>query len=494
MRRRVPFLTLALLVALPLSAFGQPDDGTSIVEELGGDATGEQFTAKLFDDLIKERSFAELQMLLALLPKGADLHHHYSGSLYVETYLEWVKKAGYKINSNTLKIDRSGDQDGSVTVDELYADNALYRKLLSAWSTKDFETNGQGPPDVAFFDTFAFFGAIASYDYSDGLKRLRDRAIGENVQYIETMLSAVRFFLTRAQTADMDQRLQSETTPAGVAKVLGEIADRLEATSKFKGSVKSFVELVEKNHEDIDSDAFVMRYQTYAFRNTNPSKVFASLLAGFAAASDSELIVGVNLVGPESGVLAIRDYSLHMRMFKFLKERYSGVKVALHAGELTIGDVRPEDLRFHIREAVEIGGAQRLGHCIDLPLEDGRIKLLRRLKSEGIAVEINLTSNKFILGVEGAMHVFTLLKKNKVPMVISTDDSGVSRNNLTDEYLRLSTRHTVSYAKIKELTYNSIRYAFLPQQIKTRLKARLDNCFVEFEDAMADYAKERSED
>lgn len=490
MTRRSPLLALALLVLLPLGAWAQP---TSIVDALGGNGPGAEPTAKLFDDLIKEKSFAELQMLTALIPKGGDLHHHYSGSLYVETYLEWVKKADYKISPTTLEVDRKGDQPGSLTVDELHADQALYRKLLSKWSTKDFETNGEGPPDVAFFDSFAFFGALASYDYSDGLQRIRDRAIGENVQYIETMLSAVRFFLTRAQTADMDQKLLDETSATGVARALRRIADRLEGTNKFKNAVKSFTELVEKNHEDIDSADFLMRYQTYAFRNTNPSKVFASLLAAFAAAKDSNLIVGVNLVGPENGVFSIRDYTLQMRMFKFLKARYSGVKVALHAGELAVGDVRPEDLKFHVRQAVEIGGAQRLGHAIDLPLEDDAIQLMRRLKDDEIAVEINLTSNKFILGVEGPMHVFGLLKRNRVPMVISTDDSGVSRNTLASEYLLLTKEQPVTYPQLKVLVYNSVKYAFLPQATKTQLFQRLNQRFTDFEDAMVDYAKDRAE-
>jgi adenosine deaminase len=493
MRHRTTVLTLVFLAAFQVGAFAQPND-TSIVEELGGEGGDAGVTSKLFDEVIKERSFAELQMLMALLPKGADLHHHYSGSLYVETYLEWVKKAGYKIDSKTLKIDRKGEGEDSITVDELHANNELYRKVLSAWSTKDFATNGTGPADKAFFDTFAFFGMMATYDYSDGLKRLRDRAVGENVQYIETMLSAVRYFLTKTKTAELDQKIMSPTTPADVTKALRELAEEIEPSTKFKRAVSNFVKLVEKNHDGIDSDAFMMRYQTYAFRNTNPSKVFTSLLTAFAAAAKSDLIVGVNLVGPENGVFAIRDYSRHMLMFKLLKERYPGVKVSLHAGELTVGDVRPEDLRFHIREAVEVAGAQRLGHCIDLPLEDGRLKLLRKLRTDEIAVEINLTSNKFILGVEGAMHVFTLLSKNRVPMVISTDDSGVSRNNLSNEYLLLSTRHKVSYAKIKALVYNSIKYAFLPQQTKTTLTARLDARFVEFEQAMGEYSKERSDD
>lgn len=492
MRRHTPLLTLGLLFALPLTAFGQPG-GTSLVEELEGDTPDAKITTKLFVEVMAEQSHAELQMLLAMMPKGADLHHHYSGSLYVETYLEWAKDAGFKINPATLKVDRNGSEAGSITVDELYADNALYRKLLSAWSTKDYETNGSAPPDAAFFDAFAYFGPLAAHDYSDGLQRLRDRAISENVQYVETMLSAVRYFVTKTQAASIDAKLQAPTTATALQAAMVEVAEDLEDSTKFKKAVSDFAKLVESNHAGVDSDAFMMRYQTYAFRNTQPSKVFASLLAGFAAAAKSPLVVGVNLVGPENGTFAIRDYTLHMKMFKFLKARYPGVNVALHAGELKVGDVRPEDLRFHINEAVKIAGAQRLGHCVDLPLEDDRLALIRRLRDDPIPVEINLTSNKFILGVEGAMHVFGLLSKNRVPMVISTDDSGVSRNNLAHEYLLLSTRHKVRYGQLKQLVYNSIKYAFLTAAQKRTLKKDLDERFTEFQKTMAEYVKERDE-
>jgi len=31
---------------------------------------------------------SELNMFITAMPKGGDVHHHYSGSIYVETYLD----------------------------------------------------------------------------------------------------------------------------------------------------------------------------------------------------------------------------------------------------------------------------------------------------------------------------------------------------------------------------------------------------------------------
>ena len=85
---------------------------------------------------------------------------------------------------------------------------------------------------------------------------------------------------------------------------------------------------IEEVHEGIDDRDFKMRFQTYAYRDSPPSTVFASLYAGFTAARQTALVVGVNILGPENGVIAIRDYRLHMQMFRFLRERFPEVAIA----------------------------------------------------------------------------------------------------------------------------------------------------------------------
>ncbi|MEJ2178507.1 MAG: hypothetical protein P8Y12_11320 [Gammaproteobacteria bacterium] len=113
--------------------------------------------------------------------------------------------------------------------------------------------------------------------------------------------------------------------------------------------------------------------------------------------------------------------------------------------------VRPKSLNFHIRQALEIAQAQRIGHGVDLPYEDDSVGLLAALRS-GSVIEINLTSNQFILGVEGNHHPYLIYASYGVPLVISTDDSGVSRNNLSNEYMLLASRYLPAYERIKEYT------------------------------------------
>jgi adenosine deaminase len=49
-----------------------------------------------------------------------------------------------------------------------------------------------------------------------------------------------------------------------------------------------------------------------------------------------------------------------------------------------------------------------------------------------------------------------------VPLVLSTDDPGVSRIDLTNEYMRFVRDYDVSYAELREVDRNSLTYSFLP--------------------------------
>jgi adenosine deaminase/adenosine deaminase CECR1 len=200
------------------------------------------------------------------------------------------------------------------------------------------------------------------------------------------------------------------------------------------------------------------------------------------------LIVGVNIVGPENGVVAMRDYNLHMQMFHLLKQRYPDVHLSMHAGELTLGMVPPEGLRDHIRNAVEIAGAERIGHGIDVTYENNPVRLLEEMQQRHVAVEICLSSNAFILGVEQKAHPVTVYLRHKVPFVIATDDAGVSRSNIGAEYLLFVSRYKPSYDVLKQVVYNSIHYAFIdPAEKKLQLQ-QLDRRFIQFEAAAAKLA------
>jgi adenosine deaminase len=172
--------------------------------------------------------------------------------------------------------------------------------------------------------------------------------------------------------------------------------------------------------------------------------------------------VGINFVQPEDGFISMRDYSLQMKMLEYLHGIYPQVHISLHAGELAEGLVPPEGLRFHIRQAVELGHAERIGHGVDVMYEDDAQGLLKELAQKHVMVEINLSSNEGILGIKGAEHPFPLYRAAHVPVALSTDDEGVSRIDLTHEYVRAALDYHLSYRDLKELARTGMEHNFLP--------------------------------
>jgi adenosine deaminase len=224
-----------------------------------------------------------------------------------------------------------------------------------------------------------------------------------------------------------------------------------------------------------------VRYVAQVARATPPEEVFAQIMAGFDVAAHDSRVVGINLVQPEDAPIAVRDFTLHMKMIEFLRQFYPGVHVTLHAGELSDGLVPPDALRFHIRESVRIGHAERIGHGAAVMLEDDPYGLLRELAAKKVLVEINLTSNDMILGMKGSRHPLRLYLQYGVPVAISTDDYGVARSSDTLEWLKAVQEHNLDYYTAKRLVRNSIEYAFADAATKTRLKRDLEAAFRRFE-------------
>ena len=76
-----------------------------------------------------------------------------------------------------------------------------------------------------------------------------------------------------------------------------------------------------------------------------------------------------------------------------------------------------------------------------------------------------------------------MYKEFGVTIVISTDDAGILRTNMTEQYAMLDKRYTdVSYSDIKQYLYNSINYSFINEaSVKKQLLKDLDSRFETFE-------------
>jgi adenosine deaminase len=410
-----------------------------------------------------------LRAFLVNFPKGADLHVHLSGAVYAETFIRDAAQDGLCVDPTALKLVKppckgrlvhASDLSGNVTP----ANQDLYDKLVDSFSLRDHFSGFNGHDQ--FFSTFARFGALGSSHIGEWVDEVASRSAWQNQQYLELMHTpAFGHAAQVAHQAGWDPDLATMRQKLLAGGVLDEVAaDR----SEVRNGEAQRRQLEHCGTPQAAAACQVeTRYIYQVLRGYAPEQVFAQTLLGFETVKQSmdahePGFVGVNFVMPEDGFVSMRDYTLHMKMLDYLHGLYPQVNISLHAGELAEGLVPPEGLRFHIRQAIELGHARRIGHGVDVMDEDNAPALLKELAQNHIMIEINLSSNEGILGIEGDQHPFATYRLNHVPVALSTDDEGVSRIDLTHEYVRASIDYNLNYQDIKKMARTGMEHSFLP--------------------------------
>lgn len=451
---RPTFLLLSvLLLAMTVSAAAR-----------SGQATAEVQTAAYFERIAD--SPPKLRMFLQAMPKGADLHNHLGGSVYAEDYLYWADGDDLCIATDSYRIVQPPCNTlGRMPVRGLAeSDYAHYSRAIDTLSVRGWE-NHVGDPTIAgydrFFSTFDAFRAAAEGNVGKAIAVTREAAARDHVGYVELM---VKPKAARALQQAVETKAGADDDFAALSSILSPLLPAVieQARAEFDG-YDTEIAAIEgcKTAQPAPACAVEVRYQIPARRNQSAARVFAEFALGFAMAEADPRFVGVNIAAPEHDPVSLRDYTLHMRMLAFLKRRHPAVPLSLHAGELTLGLVPPRDLHSHIRDAVEIAGAKRIGHGVDIAYEEEAPQLLRRMARDRVAVEINLSSNAAILGVKGRDHPLALYREAGVPVVLSTDDQGVLRSDMTNEYLRAVQEHRLRYLDLKQIARNGLEYAFV---------------------------------
>jgi adenosine deaminase len=405
-----------------------------------------------------KKSPPELHAFLYKMPKGADLHNHLSGAVYAENFLEAAAQLHLCVDKGAMAlVDTSTCMPGQVDAATIRMDNALRNALIDSFSMRNFVPGRQSGHDH-FFDTFDKFGAVGSSDF---VAEVAERAADQNESYLELMaLSGGGPFSALGQsvglTGDFDAT-RKKLEAAGLAKLVSAAKARVDLMEQTRTKKLGCAQ-----NPDSAACRLQVRYVYQVLREFPKEQVFAQVIGGFALAATDQRVVAVNFVQAEDGYNSMHDYHLHMKMVDYAKSTYPSVHITLHAGELAPGLVPPDGLTFHIREAVELGHAERIGHGVDVMYEKDAAGLLREMRDRHVAVEINLTSNDLILGVKGDKHPLPIYRRYGVPVALSTDDEGVSRSQLTAEFERAVLTYDLTYADLKEMVRNSIEYSFAP--------------------------------
>jgi adenosine deaminase len=415
-------------------------------------------TAQYFASLAPDS--AERLTFLRAMPKGGDLHNHLVGAIYAESWLRWAAEDGLCADLNSPRIiDPPCDPThGKPAAAGLKADPVDYAKMVDGLSMRHV-----APLPIAGHDRF--FGTFGRFDSNpkrtgDELAEVAARLARENTFYVELMLSPGmnearslgKNLKWGGDMAALGVQLDQAGLPAVVAKTRAEFD---QAETRMRSVLHCGTDAADPGC------GVTIRYIAQVIRTFPAEQVFAQVALGAELAKADSRVVGLNLVAPEDDLRTLTDYAEQMRIVGFLTGHGETVAVSLHAGELAPGLVPPEDLAFHIRQAVEIAGARRIGHGVDIASETDAAALLHEMHDRQILVEINLTSNDEILGVKGAAHPLPLYRRYGVPIAFSTDDAGVARIDLTQEYQRAATDFGLGYADLKQSARNAVAFSFL---------------------------------
>ena len=466
------YFKLRVSVVLALSCFvtSALAQATAPATATAAQGTPEQRAARAFE--AARANPPDLEAFLWRMPKGADLHYHLTGGIYAESWIRGAAEDGLCVDLASHALvkaqvitDTSPPQpicdQGQMPAARAFSDQKLFETIVDAFSMRSFVPSPGLSGHDHFFEAFAKFDAATHSHAGEWLDEIASRAAAQNEQYLELMetpdfghiAEVAREVGWHDDLAQLREKLLAQGLRDDVAAGR---AERDEAISAFRTRAHC------GEPEETPACKVTVRYLYQILRGFPKEQVFAQTLVGFEVASADPRIVGINYVMPEDGTTSMADYALHMKIVGFLHGLYPKVRISLHAGELGPGLVPPEGLCCHIRLAVEEGHAERIGHGVDVMHEDRPYDLLKELAVKHVMVEINLTSNDLILGVAGKDHPLPIYRKFHVPVALSTDDEGVSRINLTHEYVRAAETYALSYADLKNMVRTGLEHNFLP--------------------------------
>jgi adenosine deaminase len=433
----------------------------------------------------KHYGMPELYAFLKPFPKGADLHMHLSGAIYAETFIAEAIRQGLCVapvdtGKPASPIGKDAVQfvapvsgtrcgPGTVAASTALTNQALYDNLVDSFSLRAFVPFEGINGHDQFFSTFARFGGLKNVA-GEWLDEVAARAAAQNEQYLEIMQTPP--FSNAARIGNQigwPAGSEKSVTPQALASLRNQLLaaglrEDVAVDTKYFADAKAARDSIERctGEGSVSSTCGVRIHFLYqVLRGFPPQQVFAQTLLGFEVATSDPDVVGINFVMPEDGETSMRDYHLQMLMLDYLHSVYPKVHISLHAGELAPGLVPPEGLRFHIREAVELGHAERIGHGVDVLYEDRPFDLLKEMAARHVDVEVNLTSNDGILDVKGGDHPLAAYLAARVPFSLSTDDEGVSRIDLTHEYARAVDEQDLDYVDLKHSARDSLEHSFL---------------------------------
>ena len=190
-------------------------------------------------------------------------------------------------------------------------------------------------------------------------------------------------------------------------------------------------------------------------RNFGVERALAIARVAVELAQDGLGVIGVGLGGDEANYPA----SLYAEPFAFA--RAHGLHTVAHAGEAAGA--------ASVRDAIEILGAERIGHGVRAIEDPAVVSLLART---GVALEICPTSNRLTGAAPAdAAHPIGALDLAGVRCTIDADDPELFSTTLDDEYALVA--RWLGEDAVARFVGNAIEASFASAQRKAQLRAQL---------------------
>ncbi len=268
------------------------------------------------------------------------------------------------------------------------------------------------------------------------LRWLMEQSLAENARFLEVRFSPDNY--TRAGLS--------------IPQVIEALLDEARAfMALHPGFQVNFLIMATRHKEKAAMDAHVAAAVTFARTDGGSGPV----------------ITGFDLAGQEEGNEPVRFQENFMPLHRHF------VNITIHAGEMAEDD--------KIWQALYLLHAKRIGHGLKL-IKNG--KMMGYVRDYGIAIEMcpssNIQTNGFRRfdrpGETGERYPLHEYLKRGIAVTINTDNRGISRTTLSNEYLRAAqlTEGGLSRWEILRLVKNGFKAAFLPKDQKDELLKEID--------------------
>ncbi len=179
----------------------------------------------------------------------------------------------------------------------------------------------------------------------------------------------------------------------------------------------------------------------------------ARQVAEVAAAFQDQGFVGIDLAGDEISYSAARFADV----FQWAKAQ--GLYITVHAAEAGHAT--------NIREAIELLGADRVGHGVRA-MED--LSVMDLVIKHGITLEMCPTSNLQTGAISSlGQHPLWAYQQVGIRVTINTDDPSISSTTLTDEYMVALRGIGIPLRALRQMILTAAQAAFLPEPERQRL-------------------------